>query len=56
MNEFLPIILSIVVGLAVIGGLIPVFLKARRSSQNYTGPRDANDPAPLDSAASTDLR
>ncbi len=50
MNDLLPIILSIVVGLAVIGGLIPVFLKARRSSQNYTGPRDANDPAPLDTA------
>ncbi|MHA7178043.1 signal recognition particle-docking protein FtsY [Arthrobacter sp. Sr24] len=50
MNEFLPIILSIVVGLAVIGGLIPVFLKARRNRQNYVGPRDANDPAPLDSA------
>ncbi|MHA7303969.1 signal recognition particle-docking protein FtsY [Arthrobacter sp. TMN-49] len=49
MNELLPIILSIVVGLAVIGGLIPVFLKARRSSQDYSGPRDANDPAPLDS-------
>ena len=48
MNELLPIILSIVVGLAVIGGLIPVFIKARRNSQNYTGPRDANDPAPLD--------
>lgn len=51
MNELLPIILSIVVGLAVIGGLIPVFLKARRNSQNYTGPRDANDPAPLDADA-----
>ena len=50
MNEILPIILSIVVGLAVIGGLIPVFLKARSNSQNYTGPRDANDPAPLDTA------
>lgn len=50
MNDILPIILSIVVGLAVIGGLIPVFLKARRNSQNYTGPRDANDPAPLDPA------
>lgn len=50
MNELLPIILSIVVGLAVIGGLIPVFLKARRSSQNYTGPRDANDPAPHDAS------
>ncbi len=53
MNELLPIILSIVVGLAIIGGLIPVFIKARRNSQNYTGPRDANDPAPLDS---TDAR
>ncbi|AIY00781.1 signal recognition particle-docking protein FtsY [Arthrobacter sp. PAMC 25486] len=51
MNELLPIILSIVVGLAVIGGLIPVFIKARRNSQNYTGPRDANDPAPLDPAS-----
>ena len=50
MNDLLPIILSIVVGLAVIGGLIPVFIKARRNSQNYTGPRDANDPAPLDAA------
>lgn len=49
MNDILPIILSIVVGLAVIGGLIPVFLKARRSSQDFSGPRDANDPAPLDS-------
>ncbi|WP_104088151.1 signal recognition particle-docking protein FtsY [Arthrobacter sp. GMC3] len=48
MNETLAIILTIVVGLAVIGGFIPVFLKARRNSQNYTGPRDANDPAPLD--------
>ncbi|MFC8304583.1 signal recognition particle-docking protein FtsY [Specibacter sp. NPDC057265] len=52
MNEILPIILSIVVGLAVIGGLIPVFLKSRRSKQNYVGPRDANDPAPLDAADS----
>ncbi len=49
MNDILPIILSIVVGLAVIGGLIPVFLKSRGSKQNYLGPRDANDPAPLDS-------
>ncbi|WP_343317627.1 signal recognition particle-docking protein FtsY [Arthrobacter sp. TMP15] len=48
MNDFLPIIVSIVVGLAVIGALIPVFLKVRRSNQNYVGPRDANDPAPLD--------
>ncbi|ALE92470.1 signal recognition particle-docking protein FtsY [Arthrobacter alpinus] len=48
MNESLAIILTIVVGLAVIGGFIPVLLKARRNSQNYTGPRDANDPASLD--------
>lgn len=57
MNDILPIILSIVVGLAVIGGLIPVFLKARRTSQDFSGPRDANDPAPVetaDAAASTD--
>lgn len=51
MNESLAVILYIVVGLAVIGGLIPVFLKARRSSQNFTGPRDANDPAPTESGA-----
>ncbi|POH59736.1 signal recognition particle-docking protein FtsY [Arthrobacter glacialis] len=50
MNDILPIILSIVVGLAVIGGLIPVFLKARRTSQDFSGPRDANDPAPVDTA------
>ena len=49
MNESLAVILYIVVGLAVIGGLIPVFLKARRGNQNYTGPRDANDPAPTES-------
>lgn len=52
MNETLAIIVTIVVGLAVIGGLIPVFLKARRSSQDYSGPRDSNDPAPLGSASS----
>lgn len=46
MNQTLAIILYIVIGLAVIGALVPVFLKARRSSQNHTGPRDANDPAP----------
>ncbi|MGO4383503.1 signal recognition particle-docking protein FtsY [Specibacter sp. RAF43] len=46
MNETLAIILYIVVGLAVIGGLIPVFVKAYRSNRDYTGPRDANDPAP----------
>ncbi|GAA5229320.1 signal recognition particle-docking protein FtsY [Arthrobacter cryoconiti] len=44
MNETLAIILYIVIGLAVVGGLVPVFLKARKNTQNYTGPRDANDP------------
>ncbi|WP_154605626.1 signal recognition particle-docking protein FtsY [Arthrobacter sp. AQ5-05] len=53
MNESLAIILTIVVGLAVIGGFIPVLLKARRNSQNYTGPRDANDPASLDGDGSS---
>jgi fused signal recognition particle receptor len=52
-NDTLSIILYIVVGLAVIGGLIPVFLKARKNSQNYTGPRDANDPAPTESGSAT---
>ncbi len=54
MNESLAIILYIVIGLAIIGGLVPVFLKARKNTKNYTGPRDANDPAPVDdgSAAS----
>ncbi|WP_287933422.1 signal recognition particle receptor subunit alpha, partial [Arthrobacter sp.] len=50
MNQTLAIILYIVIGLAVVGALVPVFLKARKNSQNYTGPRDANDPAPLDPA------
>lgn len=47
MNDTLLVILSIVVGLAVIGGLIPVFLKASKRGNKYTGPRDANDPAPV---------
>ncbi|RAN77946.1 signal recognition particle-docking protein FtsY [Bacillus sp. SRB_336] len=51
MNQTLAIILYIVIGLAVVGALVPVFLKARKNSQNYTGPRDANDPAPVDPAA-----
>ncbi|PYI66594.1 signal recognition particle-docking protein FtsY [Arthrobacter livingstonensis] len=51
MNQTLAIIVYIVIGLAVVGGLVPVFLKARKNSQNYTGPRDANDPAPLDPSA-----
>jgi fused signal recognition particle receptor len=49
-NQTLAIILYIVIGHADGGALLPVFLKARKNSQNYTGPRDANDPAPLDPA------
>ena len=55
MNQTLAIILYIVIGLAVVGGLIPVFLKARKNTQNYTGPRDDNDPAPVDSAGTGTL-
>jgi fused signal recognition particle receptor len=43
-NDILPIILSIVAALAVIGGLIPVLLKTRRNINQYPGTRDANDP------------
>ncbi|MFI2566033.1 signal recognition particle-docking protein FtsY [Paenarthrobacter sp. NPDC018779] len=44
MNDFLPIILSIVAALVVVGGLVPVLLKARKSGAKYPGTRDANDP------------
>ena len=44
MNDILPIILSIVAALAVIGGLIPVLLKTRKNINRYPGTRDANDP------------
>lgn len=44
MNDILPIILSIVAALVVIGGLIPVLLKTRKNITQYRGPRDANDP------------
>ncbi|MFJ5958505.1 signal recognition particle-docking protein FtsY [Paenarthrobacter sp. NPDC092416] len=44
MNEFLPIILSIVAALVVIGGLVPVLMKARKSGAKYPGTRDSNDP------------
>lgn len=44
MNDILPIILSIVAALAVIGGLIPVLMKTRKNINRYPGPRDANDP------------
>jgi fused signal recognition particle receptor len=43
-NDILPIILSIVAALAVLGGLIPVLLKARKNVTRYPGTRDANDP------------
>ncbi|WP_115788762.1 signal recognition particle-docking protein FtsY [Arthrobacter silvisoli] len=45
MNDLLPVILSIAAALVVIGGLIPVLLKARKSAAKYPGTRDANDPA-----------
>ncbi|MGP0224266.1 signal recognition particle-docking protein FtsY [Paenarthrobacter sp. NCHU4564] len=44
MNDFLPIILSIVAALVVVGGLVPVLMKARKTGSRYTGTRDANDP------------
>jgi fused signal recognition particle receptor len=43
-NDILPIILSIVAALAVIGGLIPVLMKTRKNIKQYPGTRDANDP------------
>ncbi|MEN8585147.1 signal recognition particle-docking protein FtsY [Arthrobacter sp. KBS0703] len=45
MNDILPILLPILAALAVIGGLVPVLMKARKSGTKYSGPRDANDPA-----------
>ncbi|UVJ38103.1 signal recognition particle-docking protein FtsY [Arthrobacter sp. CJ23] len=45
MNDLLPIILSIAAALVVVGGLVPVLLKARKSAAKYSGTRDANDPA-----------
>ena len=44
MNDILPIVLSILAALVVIGGLIPVLLKTRRNITRYPGTRDANDP------------
>jgi fused signal recognition particle receptor len=43
-NEFLPVILSVLAALVVIGGLVPVLMKARKSGSTFQGPRDANDP------------
>lgn len=44
MNDILPIVLSIVGALVVIGALIPVLIKTRRNITQYPGTRDANDP------------
>ena len=44
MNDILPIVLSILAALVVVGGLIPVLLKTRRNITRYPGTRDANDP------------
>ncbi|MEW1805946.1 signal recognition particle-docking protein FtsY [Pseudarthrobacter sp. NPDC080039] len=44
MNDILPIVLSILAALVVIGSLIPVLLKTRRNITRYPGTRDANDP------------
>lgn len=55
MNDFLPIILSIVAALVVVGGLVPVLLKARKSGAKYPGPRDANDPVQSSAAGSGTL-
>ena len=44
MNDILPILLPILAALVVIGGLIPVLLKSRKSGKQYPGTRDANDP------------
>jgi len=43
-NDFLPIILSILAALVVVGGLVPVLMKARKTGAKYPGTRDANDP------------
>ncbi|MFI5086023.1 MAG: signal recognition particle-docking protein FtsY [Actinomycetales bacterium] len=45
MNDILPIIVYIVIGLAIVGALIPVLLKSRRNREIYPTSRDANDPA-----------
>ena len=53
MNDILPIILSIVAALAVVGGLIPVLLKTRKNITQYPGTRDANDPETLKGTGGT---
>ena len=44
MNDILPIILSILGALVVVGALIPVLVKTRKNINRYPGTRDANDP------------
>ncbi|MFC7848273.1 signal recognition particle-docking protein FtsY [Arthrobacter sp. NPDC057388] len=44
MNDIIPILLPILAALVVIGGLIPVLMKARKSGTQYPSTRDANDP------------
>ncbi|PNI09944.1 signal recognition particle-docking protein FtsY [Arthrobacter sp. AFG7.2] len=44
MNDILPILLSILAALVVVGGLIPVLMKTRKNITRYPGTRDANDP------------
>ncbi|MGK3649186.1 signal recognition particle-docking protein FtsY [Pseudarthrobacter enclensis] len=44
MNDILPIVLSILGALVVVGAFIPVLLKARKNINRYPGTRDANDP------------
>jgi fused signal recognition particle receptor len=43
-NDIIPILLPILAALVVIGALVPVLMKARKSGNKYPGTRDANDP------------
>jgi len=43
-NDILPIVLSILGALVVVGALIPVLVKTRKNINRYPGTRDANDP------------
>jgi fused signal recognition particle receptor len=43
-NDILPIVLSILGALVVVGAFIPVLLKTRKNINRYPGTRDANDP------------
>jgi fused signal recognition particle receptor len=43
-NDILPIVLYIVIALAVIGCLIPLFVRGSRNKKVYPTRRDANDP------------